>query len=298
MSLDAKVEMVSALEGKKTFIGNLLDGNGWVRVIDVGPNLVPAGRGPEYLIAKAARASYDTSNKSAKADKGLIEFLVRNNHTSPLEMCNITFCMKLPIAICRQLLRHRTGKFNEFSQRYTEVTDEVDRFRLDGYGSLMRGPSAVNHQASGFNLSEEQVSKIQDIVTKQEQLQEEVFKGYKELIDAGLAKELARFYLPVSTYTKIFVQFDLNNLMKFLRLRTAPDAQYEIRVFAEAMEELSAQFFPAALGIYKQYKGGCWLGEYEMQMIKTGKIPVEVTSKTHRVYLKELAKDLGIKLTE
>jgi flavin-dependent thymidylate synthase len=105
---------VNSLEGKNLEIKDLLDGKGYVKVLTVGPENYPEGRYPEYLIAKAARTSYDDDNKSAKADKGLIEFLVRNKHSSPLEMCSITYMLKLPIAICRQLLRHRTGKFNEF----------------------------------------------------------------------------------------------------------------------------------------------------------------------------------------
>ena len=287
---------VNSLEGKVLEKNGLLCGGGFVKVITVGPENHPEGRYPEYLIAKAARASYGDDNKSAKADKALIEFLVRNRHTSPLEMCSITFCMKMPIAICRQLLRHRTGKFNEFSQRYSEVDEKVGRFTLVNYPFGMRGKSSINHQASEFNLEEEQVKKIAQLNDKMEGLQQQVFACYKELLEAGQARELARFHLPLSTYTTIYVQFDLNNLMKFLNLRCAPDAQYEIRVYADAMKDLARQFFPISLGIHEQYQGALLLGEYEKQMIKEGKIPDEVTSRTHKSYLKEIADDLGLKL--
>ena len=289
--------MISALDGKKLLIDGLLDGRGFVQVIDVGPNLIEEDRTPEHFAAMAARISYDGTKKSAKADKGLIEFLVRNQHTSPLEMCNITFCLKLPIAMCRQLLRHRTGKYNEFSQRYTEVKDELGRLKLNEYEKTMRGASKINHQASDFNLSEDQVDEISKLINEQEILQDKVFEGYTKLLEAGLAKELARFYLPVSTYTKIFVQFDLNNLVKFIRLRIADDAQLEVKVFAEKMLELSKQFFPVTLGVFEQYQGAAYLGKYEKQMIREKKIPEEVTSRTHRAALEELAKDLDIKLT-
>lgn len=289
---------VNSLEGKNLEINNLLDGKGFVKVITVGPENHPEGRYPEYLIAKAARASYGDDNKSAKADKSLIEFLVRHAHTSPLEMCSITFLLKLPVAICRQLLRHRTGKFNEFSQRYSEVDEDMGRFQLKDYPFTMRGKSQINHQASEFNLSEEQVEKINTLNEKMENLQGQVYQCYKELLEAGQARELARFHLPLATYTQIYVQFDLNNLIKFFRLRCANDAQYEIRVYADAMKELAQQFFPISISIYDQYKGALMLGTYEKQMIKEGKIPEEVTSRTHRSYLKEVAEDLGIKLKE
>ena len=245
---------VNSLEGKNLEIKDLLDGKGYVKVLTVGPENYPEGRYPEYLIAKAARTSYDDDNKSAKADKGLIEFLVRNKHSSPLEMCSITYMLKLPIAICRQLLRHRTGKFNEFSQRYTEVSED-DRFCLVNYEHGMRGKSKINHQCSEYNLEEEQIKKIEKLNYQMEGLQQQVYKCYKDLLDAGQARELARFHLPLSTYTTIVVQFDLNNLTKFFNLRCASDAQYEIKVFADAMKELATQFFPITLGIHEQYQG-------------------------------------------
>lgn len=287
--------MINSLEDKKLEINNLLDGKGYVKVVTVGPENHPKGRYPEYLVAKAARASYGDDNKSPKADKGLIEYLVRNAHTSPLEMCSITFLLKLPVAICRQLLRHRTGKFNEFSQRYCEVDEEMGRFNLVDYPFVMRGKSQLNHQASEFNLNLEQEKKVQETLKKMENLQDQTYKCYQELREVGLANELARFYLTTGYYTKIYVQFDLNNLLKFFRLRCAPDAQREIQVYALAMKELAEQFFPISVGIYHQYEGALLLGKYEKEMIRTGKIPPEVTSVTHKAYLKKLAEELNIK---
>ena len=208
------------------------------------PETHPQGYTPEYLIAKAARLSYGSDNKSAKADKSLIEYLVRHKHTSPLEMCSITFCIKLPIAMCRQLLRHRTGKFNEFSQRYTEVPEEDNRFKPDETIFSFRGPCKLSKQASEMNLEPDQIETIRQKMMKIEEKHDEIFTLYKELLDDGLAKEIARFYLPVSTYTEIYVQFDLNNLLKFFQLRCAEDAQYEIRAYAYAMKDLASQFFP------------------------------------------------------
>ena len=290
------MESINALKGKNLEVTGLLDGQGFVKVVKVSPETHPEGFTPEYLVAKAARASYGSDTKTPEADKRLVEFLLRNHHTSPLEMCSMTFCLKLPIAICRQLLRHRTGKFNEFSQRYSEVTEEVDRLRLDRTAMALRGKSKDNKQCSEFNLKTEQIKDIVSRIQKAEELQDKVFRSYKSLLDAGLAKEVARFYLPVSTYTTIYVQFDLNNFIKFLRLRCAPDAQYEIRVYANAMKKLAKQFFPICLDLEDDYSGGMWMGKYEKQMIKEKRIPEEVTSKTFEKQLRDLAKELDIEL--
>ena len=288
--------MQNATDGKKMEVTDLLDGKGFVRVVKVSPEVHPEGYTPEYLIAKAARLSYGSDNKTPAQDKALVEYLVRHKHTSPLEMCNITFHMRLPIPICRQLLRHRTGKFNEFSQRYTEVNEDMSRLRMPEFKESLRGASKLSKQASDFNLDLEQSSSILALMKRAEQKLDDVYKLYKEMLESGLAKEVARFYLPLSTYTEIYVQFDLNNLMKFLHLRCAPDAQYEIQVYANAMRELSSQFFPTCLGIFEQYKDGEWIGELEKRMIRERKIPDEVTSKTLRASMKKLAENLNIQL--
>ena len=288
--------MQNATDGKKMEITGLLDGKGFVRVVKVSPEIHPEGYTPEYLIAKAARLSYGSDNKTPAQDKALIEYLVRHKHTSPLEMCNITFHMKLPIPICRQLLRHRTGKFNEFSQRYTEVDEDMSRLRMPDFIESLRGPSKLSKQASDFNLDLGQSCSILALMKRAEQKLDDVYTLYHQMLEAGLAKEVARFYLPLSSYTEIYVQFDLNNLMKFLQLRCAEDAQYEIQVYANAMRELSSQFFPTCLGIFEQYKDGEWLGELEKRMIRERKIPEEVTSKTLRASLQKLAFDLNIEL--
>jgi len=292
------MEEVNCLEGKILEKRNLLDGNGFVKVIKVSPETHPAGYTPEYLVAKAARLSYGGDTKTAAQDKSLIQYLIRHKHTSPLEMCSITFCLKLPIAICRQLLRHRTGKFNEFSQRYTEVPEEEGRFVPSDSFFSMRGKSKLSKQASEMNLEPEKSRKILGLMKQAEEKLSDVYSLYKEMVTEGLTKEVARFYLPLSTYTEIYVQFDLNNLMKFLHLRCAPDAQFEIQVYANAMRELASQFFPISIEIFDQYKNGIYLGELEKKMIRDRMIPTEVTSRTLRASLRKLADELGIELIE
>ena len=149
-----------------------------------------------------------------------------------------------------------------------------------------------------MNLTTEQTDAVRDKMSQIEEKQDEIFSLYQGLLKDGLAKELARFYLPVSTYTEIYVQFDLNNLLKFFQLRCAEDAQYEIRTYAYAMKDLASQFFPICIGMYEQYKDGQWIGEMEKQMIREWKIPDEVTSRTMRDSLTNLANELGIHLRE
>lgn len=269
-------------------INNLLDGSGFVKVIKVSPETHPEGYTPEYIIAQAARCSYGNELKSAKADKALIEYLFRHQHTSPFEMCNITFCLKLPIAICRQLLRHRTGKFNEFSQRYSEVTEEVNRLRLDKWEEGIRGKSNTNKQASEDNLDKKDKIIIKKKLKEIENLQDKIYDGYKELLNLGLTREVSRFVLPLSTYTTIYVQFDLNNLIKFFNLRCANDAQYEIQIYAKAMRELAKNFFPITINTHLNYTNGIWLGEYELRTIKENKVPEEITSKSYKKQLEKL----------
>lgn len=290
------MEKVNALEGKNLMIDGLLDGRGFVKVIKISPETHPPGYTPEYIIAKAARVSYGQDNKSAKADKGLIEYLIRHKHTSPLEMCSVTFCLKIPIAMCRQLLRHRTGKFNEFSQRYSEVPEDDFRFKLSEYDEAYRSNSKINHQGSDFNLDREQQFRVSQILQEMDKKHDEIYDLYQQLLGQNYAKELARFNLPLSTYTTIYVQFDMNNLMKFFQLRCAQDAQYEIRVYADAMRKLTAEFFPICMNTFNQYENAFYLGKYEKEMIRTKKIPPEVTSKSLIAGLKDLAKELNIEL--
>jgi len=292
------MEEINALEDKNLLIDGLLDGRGFVKIIKVSPETHPVGYTPEYIIAKAARVSYGQDNKSPKADKGLIEYLIRHKHTSPLEMCSVTFCLKIPIAMCRQLLRHRTGKFNEFSQRYSEVPEEDFRFKLSDYDEALRSNSKINHQGSDYNLDRQQTFRISQVLQEMDQKHDEIYQLYKELLKQNYAKELARFNLPLSTYTTIYVQFDLNNLMKFFHLRCAQDAQREIRVYADAMRKLTATFFPICMNTFNQYEDAFYLGKYEKEMIRTKKIPEEVTSKSLIVGLKKLAEELNINLEE
>ena len=142
-------------------IDGLLDGRGYVSVEMVSPYTIPQeqdgtfhpDRTRQFIIAKAARASTGLDLKSPKEDERLVRYLIRHNHSSPLEMVNITFKIKCPISISRQFLRHRTGKFNEFSQRYSEVTEEIGRYKPAMDKNSIRGQSKMNAQSSEDNLT-------------------------------------------------------------------------------------------------------------------------------------------------
>ena len=173
----------------------------------------------------------------------------------------------------------------------------MDRFRLNtNPANVLRGGGQLNKQSSARNLTAPQIVNVLSQINKAEELQDDVYKCYKSLLNAGLSKEVARFYLPLSTYTKIYVQFDLNNLIKFFRLRCSPDAQYEIRVYADAMKKLAKQFFPICLKLEETYSNASWLGDIEKEMIRNQRIPDTVTSKTYRKQLTDLASELNITL--
>ena len=286
-------------------IDGLLDGKGYVSVEMVSPYTIPmeedgsfdSERTRDYFAAKAARASTGLDLKTPKEDKRLIQYLIRHLHTSPLEMCNITFCIKCPISIGRQFLRHRTAKFNEFSQRYSEVTEEVGRYKPVIDDRSIRGQSKMNAQSSEDNLSEEQKEKIMEKMIELEMLAEMTFQGYQDLIKLGLTREVSRFYLPQSTYTIFYMQMDMNNLMKFFRLRCAPDAQWEIQVYANAMKELTRRFFPVMIDQLDEEENKIVLDKWAIRMIRENRIPPELKSKSVRKRLEDQAKELNITLT-
>lgn len=196
----------------------------------------------DSIIASAARASFNNFSKRGD-DERLIEYLMKNRHTSPFEMGNLTFLIKAPKFVTIQLLRHRTFKFNEESQRYRKITD--------GYMKVpLRLQSDSNKQCSkSGEVSERAVEIEKEICNKLDK----IFDLYGELLDEGVARECARFCLPMSTWSHIVVQCDLSNFMKFLSLRTADDAQEEIRVIALAMKDLTCEKFPITMGLYDKY---------------------------------------------
>lgn len=223
---------------------NVLD-KGFVRYID--------HLGSDIRIAESARISYKAPSKGDEQDKKLIEYLYKNQHTSPMESVNITFNIKMPIFVMRQFVRHRTFKLNEQSARYTEMPDD---FYIP---TTWRKQDTKNKQSS---LAAEDwatsqnggVSKNEHFTFLLEDRCKECYETYKKMIEMGVAREMARMILPVNLYTEIYVNCDLNNLMKFLRLRMDGHAQYEIQVYANAMYEIMKELYPWTAEVFKKYK--------------------------------------------
>lgn len=210
--------------------------HGYVRYID--------HMGTDLRIVEAARISYKSPSKGEEQDKKLLNYLLKNRHTSPFEQCSITFNIKFPIFLMRQFVRHRTFRLNEWSGRYSELSDE---FFLP---ATWRKQDDKNKQGS---LETSELN--QELCTRMaNDCYDKCYEFYQALIRQGVAKEQARFVLPVGIYTEIYVNIDLHNLMHFLRLRLDSHAQAEIRDVAQAMYDISSELFPWTFEAFNKYK--------------------------------------------
>jgi len=289
-------KLVDVLEGKKTLIDGLLDGKGSVQLVDVSPRLVPEGYTSEYMSVRAARVSFGLGLKDPMSDDKLLRYLIVNYHTSPLEMCNAMFRLVVPKAIAIHFLRHRTGHFNEFSQRYAEVPEEENFYDPLQYEHGIREGSKLNKQSSVDIADESKKFEIIETLLKANELTKQLRATYHTLVKQGLGKEIARFYLPMSEYTTIYMQFDLNNLMKMLTLRADDHTQHETVVYAKAMMELVEPIFPVAMGVLKERMNGMGLLSTEIQVLKGEKAINDLVSISEKKALREKAEVLGIKL--
>jgi thymidylate synthase (FAD) len=212
---------------------------GFVRLIDV--------MGDDESIVQAARVSYGKGTKTVNEDRGLIRYLLRHKHTTPFEMVEFKFHIKLPIFIARQWIRHRTANVNEYSGRYSEMTDE---FYLPDLEQI-RPQSTMNKQGRSDEMMESGLAA--EIRKTMLNTQIKLFDEYKDVLDKGLARELARINLPVSNYTEWYWKIDLHNLFHFLRLRMDDHAQYEIQEYGKVMGEIVKQVVPVAWEAYQDY---------------------------------------------
>lgn len=217
--------------------------HGFVRLIDT--------MGDDAAIVQAARVSYGDGTKSVNDDAGLIRYLMRHHHSSPIEMCEIKLHVKMPIFVARQWIRHRTANVNEISGRYSILPNE---FYVPAPENVA-AQSKVNNQGRGEPLHPELRGLA---VSKMEVHGGEAFDLYEALLDVdegyGLARELARIVLPLNTYTEFYWKIDLHNLLHFLRLRLDSHAQYEIRVYAEAIAEIVREWVPATWSAFEDYR--------------------------------------------
>ncbi len=234
---------VPALEAMLFTAMPVLD-HGFVRVIDY--------MGDDAAVVQAARVSYGRGTRKTSEDEGLIRYLMRHWHSTPFEMCEIKYHVKLPIFVARQWIRHRTANVNEYSARYSILDKE---FYIPAPEHLA-AQSSDNRQGRGAVLQGEEAARVLALLRQDA---EQTYAHYEEMLDesgAGLARELARMNLTLNTYTQWYWKTDLHNLFHFLRLRADAHAQYEIRVYAEAMLETVKAWVPLSHAAFCDYRLG------------------------------------------
>ena len=213
--------------------------HGFVRLIDY--------MGSDAAIVQAARVSYGEGTKKVSEDRGLIRYLLRHRHTTPFEMVEFKFHVKLPIFVARQWIRHRSANVNEYSGRYSVMREE---FYLPP-GEDIRYQSTVNKQGrSSKEVPDEQKQEFLEHLTES---QASAYQHYLKFVEAGLARELARINLPLSLYTEWYWKIDLHNLFHFLNLRMDPHAQHEIRQYALIMADMVKTVCPMAYEAFLDY---------------------------------------------
>jgi len=215
---------------------------GFVRLVDY--------LGGDDRIVQSARVSYGSGTKSFREDKGLINYLLRNDHTSPFEQVVFTFHTKMPVFVARQWVRHRTARVNEISGRYSVMKNE---FYLPALDDIAFQSTDNKQGRSTEEIPRELKEKVRKLL---EEEQQEVYASYSSLLDDNVARELARINLPLSLYTEWYWQIDLKNLFHFLKLRMDAHAQMEIRVYAEEIHRLASLVCPIAMEAFDNHIRG------------------------------------------
>ena len=245
-----RVPALDAILGRPFYV---LD-KGFVRAIDY--------MGSDESIVQAARVSYGKGTRKVHEDEGLIRYLMRHRHTTPFEMCEIKFHVRVPMDCWRQWIRHRTANVNEYSTRYSEAIDAAQKTS----DLHWRTQSGKNRQGSGAYLSPEVGAGLS---MEETALQVQSRMVYKRRLEAGVAREQARKDLPLSTYTEAYWKIDLHNLLHFLALRLDRHAQLEIRRYAEAIEWVLARWCPITWKAWHDYRfGSVHLSVQEQKIIK------------------------------
>jgi len=220
---------------------NVLD-HGYIRLVD--------HMGSDLSVVRSARVSYDAAWRAGEdtgSDRRLINYLWSHRHTTPFEAVTFTFEVHAPIFVFRQWHRHRTWSFNELSARYRELPEQF--YVPDAV--VLKAQSKNNKQGRDGDLEPQDVARAQYAIREQG---ERAFEAYRAMLEAGVARELARSVLPVSTYSTMFATVNLLNLLKFLTLRCDEHAQYEIRVYADAMLELIRPIVPVTVEAWETHR--------------------------------------------
>ncbi|HQU70289.1 MAG TPA: FAD-dependent thymidylate synthase [Albidovulum sp.] len=255
---------------KHLYLAHEVLDHGLVRVIDY--------MGDDAAITQAARVSYGRGTKAVSNDEGLIRYLMRHWHSTPFEMCEVKFHVKLPVFVARQWIRHRTANVNEYSARYSILDRE---FYIPAPENLA-AQSTVNNQGRGELLQGEEAQRVLDL------LRDDAMRSYDHYEamlsqdgQKGLARELARMNLPANVYTQWYWKVDLHNLFHFLRLRADAHAQYEIRVYAETMCGIVKDWVPLAYGAFEDYRlGGVTMSGKAVKVLRRRLAGEAVTQET------------------
>lgn len=238
---------------------------GFVRLVDCMPRLVPdESFTADYAICQAARVSYQNGTKTVNEDKGLIKYLMRHSHTSPFELVTFKLHLKMPIFVARQWIRHRTCSMNEISARYSVMKDEFYIPKLEN----VRAQSKTNKQGGTDQVEK---ATADDFVDYLDSLCDETYADYTKYIEDGVSREQARMLLPVNLYTEFYWQMNLHNLLHFIALRSDPHAQWEIRVFSDAILELIKPIVPWTVEAWEDYhpmRGAIKLTRLEVEALK------------------------------
>ncbi|HAE74992.1 MAG TPA: FAD-dependent thymidylate synthase [Alphaproteobacteria bacterium] len=273
----------------------LLD-HGFIRVIDY--------MGDDSAIVQAARVSYGSGTKKVSQDKGLIHYLMRHRHSTPFEMCEIKFHVKLPIFVARQWIRHRTANVNEYSARYSIL----DREFYIPEAQQLSSQSSVNNQGRDEVLGAREAKRVLELLRKDAS---DCYEHYEEMLNfneqgkildenkKGLTRELARMNLTLNTYTQWYWKIDLHNLMHFISLRLDQHAQYEIRVYAQVMLDCLKKWTPITYEAFCQHRLGAIVvsqsgKEIIKKLIKGKKVSQASSGISQREWI-ELMDSLGLK---
>jgi thymidylate synthase (FAD) len=260
--------------------------HGFIRVIDY--------MGDDSAIVQAARVSYGAGTKHVQNDEGLIRYLMRHWHSTPFEMCEIKLHVKLPVFVARQWIRHRTANVNEYSARYSILDRE---FYIPAPEHLA-AQSTVNNQGRGDVLQGAEAARVLEMLKRDANT---AYDHYEAMLSQdgqqGLARELARMNLPANIYTQWYWKVDLHNLFHFLRLRADPHAQYEIRVYAEAIAACVKDWLPLAYAAFEDYRmGGVTLSSKAIDCVKRmlkGEVVTQETSGMSKGEWREFEGVLG-----
>lgn len=249
---------------------------GYTKVLDHGFIKVQEVMGSDKTIAESARMSYGRGTKKVNNDEGLINYLMNNHHTSPMEMGEIKFHIRMPIFVARQWIRHRTANLNEYSGRYSEM---VRLFYLPELSEI-RDQHKVNKQGSGNSLSVDKASEAQyNILTASDY----AFDEYENLLALGVSRETARIILPLNTYTEVVWKLDVSNLIKFLWLRDDDHAQWEIRQYAIEVAKAVKENFPLTYSAYEKIRKSITLSLDQINALVTGNTSLLSKSETATV---------------